>query len=235
MASALKDALIAAAASLAITASSYFVTVEGVHLWLPRIDAAGTAIVHGFPIPYAVYFPTNESSYLFYPLNFGSDFLICFGVALLVMSGFTVRRLILASISGLAVTVPTLFLPSLALATPENQPLECSGTPMGFPFEYLFRLECFTSGVVSYQFSLLSAVVDYVLWSGVSFAIGLCLLHLASAGKHRISRNQIPPVASHSTANGRLLPCAYELHRGAVAKLDGAVKMVSWNRQRGSR
>ena len=159
----LKDATVAAAASLVISAVSYFVTVKGVHLWLPRIDAVGTAVVHGFPIPYAAYFPTNESSYLFYPLNFGGDYLICSAVAFLVMAAFTVRRLILASISGLAVTALTLLLPSLALATPENLPLECSGTPMGFPFEYLFRLECFTSGAVSYQFSPLSAVVDYVL------------------------------------------------------------------------
>jgi hypothetical protein len=184
-----KHVLIASAASLVISAASYFVMVKGVHLWLPRIDAMGTAVVHGFPIPYAAYFPTNESSYLFYPLNFLGDFSICFAIALLVMSAFTVERLIVASFCGLAVTALTLLMPSLASATPENLPVACSGTPMGFPFEYVFRLDCTPFGGVSYHFSPLSAAVDYGLWLGVTFsAIGLFLFLVASIRRHGIMK-----------------------------------------------
>jgi hypothetical protein len=182
-----RDALVASAASLVIVAASYFVTVDGVNLWLPRIEATGTAIVHGFPIPYAAYFPANESSYLFYPLNFAGDFSVCFAIVLLVKSAFTVRRLIVASICGLAVTAFTLLLPSLAMATPENLPVVCSGAPMGFPFEYLFRLDCTPFGGVSYEFSPLSAAVDYGLWLGVVFsAIGLFFFLVASIRRYGI-------------------------------------------------
>ncbi|HVB95971.1 MAG TPA: hypothetical protein VND41_05160 [Nitrososphaerales archaeon] len=182
-----KNALVAASASLAISAASYFMTVEGVNLWLPKINAMGTAIVHGFPIPYTAYFPTNESSYLYYPLNFVGDFSIWFVIFLLVASAFTVRRLVLASFGGLAVTAFTLLLPSLALATPEDLPVVCSGTPMGFPFEYLFRLDCTPFGGVSYEFSPLSAVVDYGLWLGVAFSvIGLSFFLVASIRRHGI-------------------------------------------------
>ncbi|MDA4117042.1 MAG: hypothetical protein OK455_01710 [Thaumarchaeota archaeon] len=187
MARPLKIALVSSAASLVISAASYLVTVEGVHLYLSRIDAMGTAVVHGFPIPYDAYFPNNGSSYLFYPLNLVGDFSIWFAIAFLVMSAFTVRRLIVASFCGLAVTASTLLLPSIALATPEDIPIVCSGTPMGFPFEYVFRLDCTPFTGVSYEVSALSAAVDYGLWLGVTFsAIALFFFLVASVRRQGI-------------------------------------------------
>src|SRR3984957_1428400 len=173
------DVLFTTCASLLISALSYFVTDEFIRIWLPRIDAYGSAVVHGFPIPYFAYFPTNEASRLYYPLNFAGDFAMWFVVSLLVITTFTVRRLILASACGAVVTVTTLLLSPLALAAPNVGETESSGTSMGFPFEYLIR---FQGGLgltqsVSYSFSLVRAAADYLLWLGVAFAlIGLFAL-----------------------------------------------------------
>jgi hypothetical protein len=181
----LKNGLIAASASSLISAGSYFATVQGVHHWLPRIGAIGTAVVSGFPIPYAAYFPANESSHLFYPVNLVGDFAIWFAIAFLVTSAFSLRRLLLASLAGLALTALTLLLPSLAMATPEDIPVVCSGAPMGFPFEYLFRLNCSPLSGVSYEFNALSAALDFGLWLGVAFsAIGLYFFLLASMTRY---------------------------------------------------
>jgi len=176
----LRSALLAVLASFVISSGSYFLTDEFVRIWLPRIDAYGSAIVHGFPIPYLAYFPANESSYLYYPLNFAGDFAIWLVISFLVMSTFTIRRLVLASICGFVVTASTLLLSPLALATPNDFASESTGIPMGFPFEYLTRVIPGLPGAnnsIFYAFSLTQALADYLLWVGVMFsAIGLFVL-----------------------------------------------------------
>jgi hypothetical protein len=176
----LRSTLLAVLASFVISSGSYFLTDEFVRIWLPRIDAYGSAVVHGFPIPYLAYFPTNESSYLYYPLNFAGDFAVWLVVSFLVISTFTIRRLVLASICGFVVTVSTLLLSPLALATPNDLGSESTGFPMGFPFEYLTRVVGGLPGQnigVSYLFSLTQALADYLLWLGVVLsAIGLFVL-----------------------------------------------------------
>jgi hypothetical protein len=180
-----RDVLLAVFASLVISTTSYLITDEFVAIWLPRISAYGSAIVHGFPLPYFAYFPTNEASQLYYPLNFAGDFAIWFAVCLLIISSFTFRRLVLASVCGAVATASTLLLSPLALASPEVGNMEASGTSMGFPFEYLIRIQG-GFGLVqstSYYFSLARAAADCLLWVGVAFAL-IGLLALIFATKH---------------------------------------------------
>jgi hypothetical protein len=177
--SALRSALLAASAGAIISAVSYFVSDSPIRIWLPRIGAYGSAIVHGFPIPYFAYFPDNGPSQLYFPLNFAGDVAIWLAISFLVVSTFTLRRLVAASICGIVVTLSTLFLSPLALSTPNDANLESTGAYMGFPSEYLTRFDVgildFTH--VAYVFSLTHAIADYLLWFGVTFSvIGLLAL-----------------------------------------------------------
>jgi hypothetical protein len=191
------DVLFAASASLLISVLSYFMTDEFIRIWLPRIDAYGSAVVHGFPIPYFAYYPTNEASHLYYPLNFAGDFSIWFAVSLLVISTFTVWRLILASVCGAGVTAMSLFLSPLALSAPNIDGMESSSTSMGFPFEYLIRVQggFGLTQSVTYSFSLVRAVADYLLWLGIAFAF-IGLFALLNSERQRTSIAIIPSTAS---------------------------------------
>jgi hypothetical protein len=82
----------------------------------------------------------------------------------------------------------------LALASPEVGNLESSGMSMGFPFEYLIRVEGGFGLVqsVTYLFSLVRAVADWLLWSGVAFAvIGFVVLLTSRSGKSPDATGQV--------------------------------------------
>ena len=172
-------AAIAASASLATTGASYALSVDGVHHWLPELQVMGIAKVRGFPLPYAAYYPSNGAARVFYPLNLAGDLSFWFAIALLALSAFTRWRLVLALLGGLGVTLLSLLLPPLAMATPLDAPLVCFPSPMGFPFEYLSRLDCGPFGGVTTQFSLVNAAADLAFWTGATFAAFGFVLFLA--------------------------------------------------------
>jgi hypothetical protein len=173
-------------AALVITGATYvvgeFVTasVPGGH------GLGGSAVIYGFPIPFVTVFPCcggggasgysvslNNTSF-YHPLNFLADFTVWLAISLGIASTFTTKRFLAAIPSGVIVTLATLFLPPLSIAVPTPGAETAVLRPMGFPYEYLTYYVAGLPGIKNpsgYSFYLSPALADYVLWTGVAFAV----------------------------------------------------------------
>ena len=91
----------------------------------------------------------------------------------------------------------TLLLAPLAIVAP-TPALEATLSPMGFPHAFLTYYttsmpsgDIFTSG---YEFDLVPAIADFVLWAGVALAlVGLAALAFRTAGRlHKANPHPVP-------------------------------------------
>ncbi len=167
--------------------------------------AAGSADVYGFPIPYATFFPccsatggpgysvALNNTYYFHQLNFVADFGIWFAISLVVIFTIAFTTLVMAAVAGLGVTLLTLLLPPLSIVMP-TPASDATLRPMGFPYDYLtYYIVSFPGSPTSsgYEFALLPALADYLLWTGVAAAlIGITVTILR--GRHAKPRNPDP-------------------------------------------
>jgi len=168
-------------ASLLITGTTFLVG-ESVVAPIPgEPGAAGTAIVSGFPIPYATLFPCCGSvggrggsiflnnSYFYHPQNFVADFTIWLAISLGVLFTFSLSVLVLAAVAGLGVTLLTLLLAPLSIVRPTPAMETSVLRPMGFPYDYLTYYVTGLGAVTNsgYEFTLSPALADYALWTGI--------------------------------------------------------------------
>jgi hypothetical protein len=196
-------------AALLVTAISVFVT-EGVLASLGS-NGAGTATVMGFPLPFITFFGccfsfgpppvTLDNTYFFHPLSFVADYALWLAPSYVIISTFSLKKLLLASVGGLGVTISTLILSPLSLVAPTASD-EAIISPMGFPYEYLTRYVIeFPLGLASsgYEFSLGPALADFSLWFGIVFSL-LAITSIISIKIHKssppIGNNESNPISS---------------------------------------
>jgi len=159
-----------------------FLVGESAVAQIPGAHGAGqTALVSGFPIPYATFFrccgfgpgySISSNTYYYYPLNFVTDLTIWLAISLAVVFTLSLATLVLAAVAGLGITLLTLLLPPLSIVRP-IQGLETVLRPMGFPYGYLTYYVTGLGGVTysGYQFAVSPALADYALWTGIAAAL----------------------------------------------------------------
>ena len=196
-------------AALLATGISVFVT-EGVLASLGS-NGGGSATVMGFPLPFITFFGcclsfgpppvTFDNSYFFHPLSFVADYVLWLGISYVIISTFSLKKLLLSSVGGLGVTISTLILSPLSLVAPTASN-EAIITPMGFPYEYLTRYVIeFPFGLPSsgYEFSLGPALADFSLWFGIVFSL-LAITNIVLIERHKPSplkgNNESHPISS---------------------------------------
>jgi len=150
---------------------------------IPGAHGAGeTAIVSGFPIPYATFFhccgfgpgySISSNTYYYRPPSFVADFAIWLAISLVIIFTLAFTTLALAAVAGLGATLLTLLLPPLSIVRPTPGLETAVLRPMGFPYEYLTYYVSGLGGVTfsGYQFALPPALADYALWTGVAAAL----------------------------------------------------------------
>ena len=179
--------LIAVVAAVVVTGASFLVT-EGVVAPIPGAPGAGgSALVHGFPIPYSTFFGccgqvvgpgyavSLDNTYYWNPAILMADFAIWFAISLGATYAFTLRRFLVTAALGLGITLTTLLLPPLAMVAPTPSSM-ATLNPMGFPYGYLTYYTGGFGGFSSkgFEFDLGPALADYLLWTGIVLAaVGL--------------------------------------------------------------
>jgi hypothetical protein len=176
--------LIVVVVAVAITGAGFLVT-EFVVAPIPGSNgAAGSAVVHGFPIPYSTFFGccsqvggpgasvSLDNTYYWNPVSLIADFGIWLAISLGAAYAFTLRRFLVSAASGVGITLATLMLPPLSIVAPTPSSM-ATLSPMGFPYEYLTYYTVGFGGVSSrgFEFGLGPVIADYALWAGVVLAV----------------------------------------------------------------
>ena len=210
-----RSVLFAAVLTAIVATGATFLITEPVVAPVPGGHGAeGSALVYGFPLPYSTSFccmggagagygysfGTNDS-YFLNPIGLVADLGIWLAISIGCIYAFTIRKLLLSSVSGLAIALGTLLLSPLAIVAP-TPAMEATLNPMGFPYAFLTHN---TAGLGSvswsgYEFSLAAAIGDSVLWAGIVMAvIGLAIL---GVGSRRGTPRTKPPLGTPTGTEG---------------------------------